>query len=44
MNRSWKQSSFVLAGEVGLLMLASVCNLWPRRAAKPVCCTEKSFN
>jgi mercuric ion transport protein len=33
-------SNPTLYGAVGLLVMASVWNLWPRRATKPVCCTE----
>ncbi len=38
------ESNPILYSAVGLLVVASVWNLWPGRAAKPVGCTEKSFN
>lgn len=44
LGKFWWESNLVMYASLGLLVMASVWNAWPHRAAVSDCCAEKSIN
>lgn len=44
LGKFWWESIPAMYGAVAVLVIASVWNAWPHRAAVPNCCAEKSIN
>src|SRR2546429_4148819 len=43
-GKFWWESNLVMYASVGVLVMASVWNAWPHRAAVSDCCAEKAIN
>ena len=43
-GKFWWESNPAMYGAVAVLVIASLWNAWPQRAAVPDCCAEKSLN
>ena len=44
LGKFWWESNLVMYASLGWLVMASVWNAWPHRAAVSDCCAEKSIN
>jgi hypothetical protein len=44
LGKFWWESNRAMYAAVAVLVIASVWNAWPHRAAVPDCCAEKSIN
>jgi hypothetical protein len=44
LGKFWWESNPAMYAAVAVLVIASVWNAWPHRAAVPDCCAEKSIN